>query len=81
MYPKKNLYENSSVTNFAKDERSLNIMQRAKSLGINIFENETLAKELFNLEIEDHVDKKLFEKFLSLSKQCEQAIVRAQMSS
>jgi type III secretion system FlhB-like substrate exporter len=81
MYPKKNVYLDTSLKNFAKDERSLKIMQRAKSFGIDIFENETLAQELFNLEVEDYIDKKIFEKFIFLTKQCEQAIIRAQMSS
>lgn len=81
MYPRKNVYVNAGVTNFLKDERSVKIMQKAKSFGIDIFENESLAKEFFNLELSESVNKKLFKEFLSLLQTGEKAILRAQMSS
>lgn len=81
MYPRKNIYANAGVTNFLKDERSVKIMQKAKSFGIDIFENESLAKEFFNLELNESVNKELLKEFLALLKVSEKAIIRAQMSS
>jgi len=81
LYPRKNIYANAGVTNFLKDERSVKIMQKAKSFGIDIFENESLAKEFFNLELNESVNKELLKEFLALLKVSEKAIIRAQMSS
>lgn len=78
---KKNVYESVGALNCFKDERYLKITQKAKSFGIDMFENETLAKEFFNLEIHENVNKEVFKEFRSLLGACEQAILRAQMSS
>ncbi|DAB35312.1 MAG TPA: hypothetical protein CFH82_00870 [Sulfurospirillum sp. UBA12182] len=64
-----------------QDERSIQIMQKARNFNIEIFENELLASELFNLNLENSFDKEAFENFLGVFILCEKAIQRAQMSS
>lgn len=76
-----NYGQNQSKLTILKDARSLEILHQAKVYGVEIFENESLASELLDLDIEEGFNKETYKAFLEVLHLCEEAISKAQMSS
>lgn len=63
------------------NSREVQIMQKAKTFGINSLSNPYLAKELFDIKFEQELEKSTIKKLSELYKIFDETIKSAQMSS
>ncbi|MBE0491339.1 MAG: hypothetical protein IBX44_03695 [Sulfurospirillum sp.] len=77
----KNYIQNQKNTRSLRDPRLYKILAFAKTYGVAMYENEVLARELFDLQNKKQTNKHTLEQFMQVLQCCQMALSKAQMSS
>lgn len=62
------------------DQRALQIIQKAKVYGVDMFANESLAQELFSLKFDENINEVFIKSLLDMYTLFDGAIEKAQQS-